>query len=114
MSRDAGIQLMVCSSMAGAPGPSHPVTLTTVAQEWVYFGRLGVDCEPNTRTKYRSPGGAAMAAAWRGVMSAAGVGGLRASAAHPPAAHPHAITSTTGKLGRGMAIPRQGRSTPDH
>src|SRR5262245_65521642 len=88
MTRDAGIQLMVCSSTAGAPGPSHPVTLTTVAQECVYFGHLGVDCEPNTRMKYRSPGGAAMAAACRGEISSAGVGGLGASGASPPAAHP--------------------------
>src|SRR5262245_57140745 len=106
MSKDEGIQLMVCSSTVGASGPLQPVTLTTVAQEWVYFGRLGVACEPKTRMKYRSPGAAAIAAACRGGISSAGVGGFFASAAHPLAAQPHAIISTTNKLGRSMVIPR--------
>ena len=46
-----------------------------------------------------------MAAACRGEMSAAGVGGLVANAAHPLAADAHAITSKASKQGRGMEIP---------
>src|SRR6478735_1177115 len=102
MSSDAGIQLMVCSSTAGAPGPSQPLTFTTVAQVWVYFACLGVVCEPKTSTKYRSPGGATIEAACLTVMSAAGVGGFFANVAQPPAAAPHVKTSATNLYVRSM------------
>src|SRR5262245_34515365 len=102
MSRVAGSQLMVCGSTVGAAGPLHPVTFTTVAHECVYLGCLRQVWEPNTRTKYRSPRVAVIAAVCRGEMSSAGVGGFFANAAHPLAAHPHAIASKTARLGRDM------------
>src|SRR6516225_126942 len=69
---------------------------------------MGVDCEPNTIMKYRSPGGATIAAACRGVMPSAGVGGLRANVAHPLIMHPHAISSTKRKLAADIVIPSSG------
>src|SRR4051812_36869840 len=83
MSSVAGIQLMACASTAGAPGPSHPVTFTTAAQVWVYFGCLGVVCDPKTSRKYRSPGGVGIETDSRAEMLSAGVGVFWANVEHP-------------------------------
>src|SRR5688572_27549401 len=97
MSSDAGIQLMVCASATDAPD-AQPVVFTTVAQVCVYFARFGVDCEPNTRMKYRSPGGAVIAVASRSEIEAAGVGGFSARVAQPLLAT-HARIGTTSRIG---------------
>src|SRR5579883_1964660 len=84
MSRVAGIQLIVCVSATTGGVPGGPSTVrTTVAQVWVYFARFGVDCDPNTTRKYRSPGGGGGVATSSWGSRAAGVGGRTARAAHP-------------------------------
>jgi hypothetical protein len=75
-----------------------------VAQVCVYFACLGVDCEPNTMTKYRSPGGGVIEAVCCAVISAAGVGGVFASEAQPNPAKLHANASVNSMFDRSMVV----------